>query len=365
MHNRGLLFIPDISGFTRFISETEIEHSRLIIQELLEILINANSIGLEISEIEGDAILFYKFGNPPELNELYKQVEEMFCAFHKNISAYHIKRYCQCKACLSVNNLTLKVITHYGEFTSYNVKNFTKLLGKDLIIAHQLLKNEIAQHEYWLVTENVIQGTVPDRLANWMEWEESKKQTEFGEVPYVYTQLGALKQLLSADPVPLADLSEKVKVIILHQEFETDIIRLFHATGDFYYRPLWDEEIKKVEDIGHYLPRIGMKCRCKKANGKEAIIRSNSYLYQEDRIEFSEIDENTGCTTIFVLEKIEKNTTRLTLQFLIRKHWLDEWVFYLIHKRKKEELMNKCLKNLIEVVKIVKIPRRMQTLDES
>ena len=62
MENKGLLFIPDISGFTRFVNETEIEHSRLIIQELLEILINANQIGLEVSEIEGDAILFYKFG---------------------------------------------------------------------------------------------------------------------------------------------------------------------------------------------------------------------------------------------------------------------------------------------------------------
>ena len=58
MENKGLLFIPDISGFTRFVNETEIGHSRLIIQELLEILINANQIGLEVSEIEGDAILF-------------------------------------------------------------------------------------------------------------------------------------------------------------------------------------------------------------------------------------------------------------------------------------------------------------------
>jgi hypothetical protein len=58
MENKGLLFIPDISGFTRFVNETEIGHSRLIIQELLEILINANEVGLEVSEIEGDAILY-------------------------------------------------------------------------------------------------------------------------------------------------------------------------------------------------------------------------------------------------------------------------------------------------------------------
>lgn len=140
MEKKGLLFIPDISGFTRFVNEMEIEHSRLIIQELLEILINANDIGLEISEIEGDAILFYKFGEAPDLKELYKQVEKMFCAFHQNIIAYDSHRFCQCRGCTSAVDLTLKIVTHYGEFTDYHVKNFKKLIGKDVIVAHQLLK---------------------------------------------------------------------------------------------------------------------------------------------------------------------------------------------------------------------------------
>jgi Protein of unknown function (DUF2652) len=86
METRGLLFIPDISGFTRFVTETEINHSRLIIQELLELLINANQIGLEVSEIEGDAILFYKFGETPQLEDLCKQVEKIFAHSTKILS---------------------------------------------------------------------------------------------------------------------------------------------------------------------------------------------------------------------------------------------------------------------------------------
>lgn len=97
MENRGLLFIPDISGFTRFINETEIDHSRLIIQELLELLINTNSTGLEISEIEGDAILFYKFGDAPKLEEVYRQVQDMFCAFHRQLNAYEYRRFASAK----------------------------------------------------------------------------------------------------------------------------------------------------------------------------------------------------------------------------------------------------------------------------
>src|SRR5688572_14934361 len=119
MENRGLVFMPDISGFTRFINETELDHSWLIIQELLELIINANQLGLQVSEIEGDAILFYKYGDPPDFGSLYQQVEAMFCAFHRHLLVYDQRKFCQCLACTSAVNLTLKIITHYGEFTSY------------------------------------------------------------------------------------------------------------------------------------------------------------------------------------------------------------------------------------------------------
>ena len=189
MENKGLLFIPDISGFTRFVNETELDHSRMIIEELLEVLINANEIGLEVSEIEGDAILFYKFGESPGMEALYKQVEKMFCEFHRHLLIYDLRKFCQCKACLAAVDLSLKVITHYGEFTGYNVRNFSKLIGKDIIVAHQLLKNDIEQHEYWLVTKNLLQDDSPPGFAQWMKWDRSAKQTDNGEVTFHYTQL--------------------------------------------------------------------------------------------------------------------------------------------------------------------------------
>src|SRR6187551_3772983 len=209
MTNRGLIFIPDISGFTRFVNEVEIDHSRHIIQELLEVIINSNKIGLEVSEIEGDAILFYKYGDSPDLKEVYEQVEKMFCEFHKQLHTYDHRRFCQCKACTGAVDLTLKVITHYGEFTGYNVKTFNKLIGKDVIVAHQLLKNEINQHEYWLVTNNLLQDRSPESIKNWMIWDHSAKKTETGEIPFQYTPLTPLKGEIP--PEPPSDLGIKEK----------------------------------------------------------------------------------------------------------------------------------------------------------
>lgn len=62
---KSLLFIPDISGFTKFVQTTEVEHSQHVIAELLEVLIEANTLNLELAEIEGDALFFYKEAEMP------------------------------------------------------------------------------------------------------------------------------------------------------------------------------------------------------------------------------------------------------------------------------------------------------------
>jgi len=350
LESRGLLFIPDISGFTRFINQTEIEHSRLIIQELLEVLINANQVGLEVSEIEGDAILFYKYGNPPDLKDLYLQVERMFCEFHRNIIAYDNHRFCQCKACVSAIDLTLKVITHYGEFTSYNVKNFNKLIGKDIIVAHQLLKNDIDQHEYWLVTKSLVQEDTPTGLDDWMEWNSSAKQTENGEIPFHYTQLTQLKNNISPEQPLQLELPNKAKMLSLSREYETDIITLFHATGDFSFRHRWQVGVTKVEEVGHFLPRVGTRSKWTMENG-QPVMYSSSYSFHPERIEFSETDEQKTNSSYYLLEAIGENRTRLTLNFYIRKNPVRQILFKLLRKKKMQTDLRQSLSNLSELLK--------------
>jgi hypothetical protein len=355
MQNKGLLFIPDISGFTRFVNETEIEHSRLIIEELLEILISSNQIGLEVSEIEGDAILFYKFGESPDLEALYRQVEKMFCEFHKSIVAYDHRRFCQCKACISAIDLTLKVITHYGEFTGYNVRNFKKLIGKDIIVAHQLLKNDIEQHEYWLVTKSLLPDSKPADFAQWMQWNSSSQQTGSGEISFHYTQLGHLKNEISPDPLPPLQLSKKSKMISVSKEYETDIITLFHATGDFNYRSRWREGVKTVEEVAHFLPRVGMRCRCVMENG-EVIIYASSYSYSADRIEFSETDEQKKSASYYLLERTGDHNTKLTIDFYLEKNITSQILFKLVKKKEMESSLQRSLDNLVGLVKEIKLP---------
>src|SRR5690606_21380014 len=125
---------------------------------------------------------------------------------------------------------------------------------------------------------------------------------------------------------------------------------LFHATGDFNYRSRWREGVKKVEEIHHFLPRIGMRCRCILDDG-EVTTFSSSYFYQPDNIEFSETDEKKRHSTYYILEKTDHKTTRLTIEFYIRRN-IGTWLtFRLKEKRKTERNIMTSLNNLVHLVK--------------
>jgi hypothetical protein len=361
MENRGLLFIPDISGFTRFVSETGIEHSRLIIQELLEILISANRLGLEISEIEGDAILFYKFGSPPDLEELYGQVEEMFCAFHRSLLAYEQRRYCQCEACNAAVNLSLKVITHFGEFTGYKVRDFNKLIGKDVIVAHQLLKNDIDSREYWLVTKGSFEDGPSEGLAAMREWASSAKRTETGDVPFRYTILSELKNRIEPEMTPHLGLESKAKVLTVSREYDTDIITLFHASGDFQHRPRWRHGVKEVMELGHFLPRVGMRCRCVMENGEEHVVHASGYTWGEERIEFSETDGEKRAATYYTLERTGRKRTRLTLDYYVPDDMITKVWFRFSEQKRIEADLDRSMQNLVRLVGELKIPSALDS----
>lgn len=193
--NASLIFIPDISGFTKFIHETEIAHSREIIAKLLEVILEANEIGLSVSEIEGDAVLFYKLGDAPPLSNVAGQCKTMFLKFHQCLNVFDRERTCECEACGTAKSLTLKIIVHFGKVSTIQIKNYMKLLGIDVILAHRLLKNNIPEKEYVLISKNYLhtQPTSELKAIDWTQIEEGSIDYEhIGPVSYLYASLSPL-----------------------------------------------------------------------------------------------------------------------------------------------------------------------------
>ena len=146
---QGLILIPDITGFTQFVKGINMEAGVSITRELLSEIIENNTLGLELSEIEGDAVLFYKVGQPIPLNKVFDGVNAMYEAFERR---YHALRLIY----NSSAELSLKFILHYGEMNVYHIRGFKKLYGQTIIESHRLLKNGSSSGSYILVTKDYL-----------------------------------------------------------------------------------------------------------------------------------------------------------------------------------------------------------------
>ncbi|WP_323787042.1 DUF2652 domain-containing protein [Psychroserpens sp.] len=196
LHNPTLICIPDISGFTRFMSDTNIELSAKVIPALLNEIIYANEIGLRVSEIEGDAILFFKKGELPPFKDLINQCKSFFTQFYQQLDALS-KKYSKEKGVSNVPQLGLKIILHFGDnVESVQIGNRIKLMGEDVIVAHRLLKNDIKEDEYLLISEQLLnqyQDEVIERNFGWGELQDDEERYKhLGEINYSYVKMTKL-----------------------------------------------------------------------------------------------------------------------------------------------------------------------------
>ncbi|MEA2057253.1 MAG: DUF2652 domain-containing protein [Actinomycetota bacterium] len=183
---RGLLIIADISGYTRFLTEAELDHAHGIVTELLNAIISAIQAPFKVSSIEGDAVFMY--GELPEDvfgQVVLESVESLYTAFAGALETMVLNTTCSCNACANINTLGLKIVMHCGEFVKTIVGDRETLAGPEVIAVHRLLKNRVTETtgiaDYLLVTQACVDELDLTRIvAPWIEHTESYEH--IGEV---------------------------------------------------------------------------------------------------------------------------------------------------------------------------------------
>lgn len=343
----ALLFIPDISGFTEFVTNTEVQHSRHIIEELLETLLDTNEMGLEVSEIEGDAILFYRFGQAPTAAELLAQVQRMFIRFHAHLKKYETHRICNCGACRTANNLTLKFVAHYGDISLNTIKQHQKLFGRDVIVAHRLLKNDIDHHEYALVTHNLVRACpqwVDVETVAWSPLEYSEQEYDSGKVSFCYLPLYPLLELV---PEPaIEDYSipgVRTKVIEGKGVVAAPIDLVFSVVVDLPWRNAWVAETEPATDMNHKIMQNGSTHRCL---ASQPVQVSHDFEVSPDKVTFTETHDTRKFCTVYSLKKLDAGLTQVTASFFIKKNFFVELIFKLFMKKKFQRVVDQTFANL-------------------
>ena len=334
-----LLFIPDISGFTQFVHETEIAHSQHIIEELLELLIDANEIGLDVSEVEGDAILFYRKGGPPTAAELLAQVQKMYVRFHAHLKMYETHRICQCGACSSASGLSLKFIVHFGDISTNQIKDHSKLFGKDVIVAHRLMKNEVPHTEYVLLTHQLVNACtnwVHIEQAAWAEPEHGAGEYDFGEIDYCYITLQPLEAHVPEPTIEDFGLKGVTKRIMGHESVvEAPIDTVFNVISDLSIRHEWMKGLKGSDRLNSKITRNGATHRCViRATEKDPFIVTHNFQTGRDFIAFTDTFHKQNMDTVFTLRKIGPASTRIEMHYFIKKNPVKEFIMNVFMKKK-------------------------------
>ena len=337
----SLLFIPDISGFTAFINEVEVEHSTHIISELLEIIIDSNIMRLKVSEIEGDAVLFYRPGKKPELEELLRQVENMFLKFHNHLKYYNTNRICHCNACSTAHDLSLKFVAHFGTVIVKDIRHHEKLLGPDVTLAHRLLKNNIEENDYLLFTPSLND----ENAAGSSSTIETKIKKDnmllpgIGDTQFNYISLSPLMSRINETKNLDPDLLLPGKAVSMSKRINAPLPLVYKVITDANLKPEWIAGLKSVKKETNKLDTIGSRHLCIFPNREINLeitnqeTKSGSFTYSErmvDKTWFSpvvitfDLNKTTETETLLIF-KINYNQShyitkilRLPLQAIVK-----------------------------------------------
>lgn len=147
---KGYLVLADISGYTFFLAQAELEHADIAISHLLEAIVGQLNGLLTITKLEGDAVFAYiEESKLPDGKTLLELIDNTYRAFRKEAEDLHRRSTCACKACVSIPTLDLKFMVHYGDFVVQQVAGIKDLLGTDVNLVHRLSKNHVVESTGW------------------------------------------------------------------------------------------------------------------------------------------------------------------------------------------------------------------------
>ncbi|HAV76771.1 MAG TPA: hypothetical protein DCX53_05385 [Anaerolineae bacterium] len=146
----GYLVLADISGYTSFVAQTEIDHADVVISAMLETIIEKLGGMLTIVKLEGDAVFAYvPEGKVSSCEAMLELLDNTYRIYRESANTMYETATCPCKACKAIPTLDLKFFIHYGEYVVQKVAGIIDLMGNDVTLIHRLAKNHVTESTGW------------------------------------------------------------------------------------------------------------------------------------------------------------------------------------------------------------------------
>jgi uncharacterized protein YndB with AHSA1/START domain len=166
---RGCLVLTDITGYTAYLTGTELDHAQDVLADLIGIMVAALRPVLKLNKLEGDAAFLYAPQGTVDGPMLLDAIDRCYFNFHRRLRDIRQATTCQCNACVRLPSLNLKLFAHDGEFVRQRIAGREELAGGDVILVHRLLKNTVAEafnlQGYALLTAACVDALALDPAA--------------------------------------------------------------------------------------------------------------------------------------------------------------------------------------------------------
>lgn len=347
----ALLFIPDISGFTRFVNRAKITQSHNLIAELLEIIIEANILNMKLCEIQGDAVLFYKVGDPPPIDEIASQCKQFFLDFQNYLKIVERNPVVLGTSFLD-SDLTLKMVVHYGRVAITQIREHTKLMGRDVIVAHRLLKNDIRGEEYVLLTEDYLRTQPKEKVQasfSWSNLQDGVGHYEYlGEVRYQYGYLTPLRRLMTTIS-PFEYKKIFPNTILARQKIEVPLTFVLRIIRNFRLKPSWMVGMTAVHYDTSKANRITPSYKCDLNRG-QIDLQAVQTDRDPERVVYIEKVSNfriyPNSLLFYYLRENEDGHTLLTIEFHYSRVLVGRRFHSFFGKRRMKIFLGKSIRKL-------------------
>ncbi len=315
----GYLVLADISGYTGYLAQVELEHAQEILTDLLECIVEKFKTALTISKLEGDAV----FANVDEADlprpeSLLELVETTYAEFCRHRDSSLRATTCTCRACQNMAALELKFFLHYGDYITQNISGIRELVGSDVNLIHRLAKNHVTEVTGWkayvLCTQAALTfiGLQLEGLHEYTESYEHFNPVQtwtFDLLPRYKTLMEARRVIIAPDESDLTTIYEFDHSLSAIWNWVTDINCRNAAMGGMVY---WKPLSRKSGRTG-----AGASNHC--AHGKGTSIET---ILDWHPFEYTTVNSKNGAIVFretLLFTRLGENRTRLEVRMQMQK----------------------------------------------
>ncbi|MEA2623326.1 MAG: hypothetical protein QOH61_2236 [Chloroflexota bacterium] len=154
------MLIADITGYTSYLSGTEIDHAQNVLEDLLETVVAKLAPPFAVLKGEGDAVFLFAPAGTVSGAVLLDALDSCYFGFRRRLRDVSQATSCECNACVLIPRLDLKFVIHAGQAIRQSTFGSGDLMGSDVVLLHRLLKNHVVEEHGWrgyaLVTEAAV-----------------------------------------------------------------------------------------------------------------------------------------------------------------------------------------------------------------